>query len=313
MSEPNLSPQTHPLAPLQLLDRMIERGTDAEQLGKMMDLVKSWQADRAKESYAAAMAACQAEMPAVEKTLQNKQKGNFYAPWPEVVRHCRPVLNKHGFSFSFSQDAEPCADGRHHMILDIHHAAGHAERKHGFYRLDGKGAKGGDVMSDIQGDVSTHTYAQRDMFRMAFGLELADKDHDGNAPTDFCNHAQIDRLNRALEELRAMGAEFFANGFLDLAKKHCRVPDAEPFSFAEMPASEFAWAMGEIERKRKSLAVCTPLEVQTLKGLIESSGADLTKFLAHFNASSLEKFPKVTFEEAQRKLLMKKGQKEGAK
>src|SRR5690606_41311756 len=54
-------PQTTAVTPMDLLDRAMQRGMDAEALGKLLDLQQRWEADQARKAFVQAMAAFKAE------------------------------------------------------------------------------------------------------------------------------------------------------------------------------------------------------------------------------------------------------------
>ena len=190
---------THPLV---LLQSAIDRGLDAEQLGKLMDLSERWEANQASKAFNVAMNACQKEMPIVVR-VQPNDKGKLYATLDAVQKIAVPILTKHGFSLSWSSGT-PLREGEDHLVCIVRHIGGHSESHHGYYPFDGIGPKGGAVMNAVQGRVSSHTYAQRDMMRQIFNMTIADQDKDGNGGAGI-TESQVVEINNLIDQLAQLG------------------------------------------------------------------------------------------------------------
>ena len=195
---------TRPLDPLMLLQTLIEKGADAEQLGKMTDLVERWQASAAKMAFAKAMNFCQSEMPVIVRDDYNSHTKSPYVRLETLQNVIRPIYTRHGFSISWSQ-GERAAEGLSRVVGTLFHIDGHSERYQGDYPIDGAGAKGGQVMNPLQGTVSSHTYAQKDMLRLMFNLTIMDKDADGNQADSICAPDQVGVINDLIRDCEANG------------------------------------------------------------------------------------------------------------
>lgn len=166
--------------PLQLIERAVERGLDTEQLKALVDLQERWNANRAREEFAAAMNTCQQELPLIVKDANNAQTKSAYVRMETVQHLAKPVISKHGFSLSFGESDCPTADMKR-TICDVRHSAGHCEQYHLDLPLDGVGAKGNAIgaMNRVQAAVSTGTYAQRYLTCRIFNITIAETDRDG--------------------------------------------------------------------------------------------------------------------------------------
>jgi len=165
--------------PFVLLDKMIDAKVDADALKTMMDMARAYKADIAKEQFAVAMNKCQGELRAVVRESVNTGINKKYAPVEDVQSDIKPVYIKHGFScgFTSSPGASPELTDVH---LDVTHVGGHTVRTTlPNVPLDAKGAKGGEVKTPIQGLMSSMSYAQGRLLRMAFNVIVADEDKDG--------------------------------------------------------------------------------------------------------------------------------------
>jgi len=186
--------------PMVILDKLVSAGAEPEKLDAVIKLVENWNRNRAIEAFAVDMNACQAEMPAVVEDAQNTHTKSRYALLETVQRIAKPVYTKHGFSLSWSE-GEIQPNGMHRIIMLVRHRGGYVETHFGNYPIDGTGAKGGSVMNPLQGTVSAHTYAQRDMMRGLFNLVIAGDDKDGN--DCGLSPGQIETLNNLLEKIEA--------------------------------------------------------------------------------------------------------------
>lgn len=191
--------------PLVLIDKMIEKGVDADTLGKMMDLSERWKSNQAREAYAAAMNACQLEMPTVIRDKKG-DKGAKYAPLETVNFAIKNTYTKHGFSLSFGTLDSKIPD--HFSVkCDCRHSGGWNEP----YILhdlptDTTGPKGEPNKTGIQGSVSTLTYGQRKLTCMIFNVTIADEDRDGAMPNPLISDEDIEKINTLIDDCRQLGS-----------------------------------------------------------------------------------------------------------
>ncbi len=190
-----------PLAPtpLALVQLALEKGVNPDQLGKLLDLQERWTSDRAKEAFARAMNQCQREIPAVVRDAVNSFLGNRYLQLETLQSRITPVFLRHGFSLSWSQGECP-KEGFTRVLATLRHVEGHSEQYQGDYPLDGVGAKGGKNMNALQGVVSAHTYAQRDMLRLMFNVTISNQDTDGQADPETLIYEEVNELNALIKE-----------------------------------------------------------------------------------------------------------------
>lgn len=199
--------------PLVLVQSMIERGADPDALKKMMDLAERFQANQALKAFNVAMQAAQAEMPVVVRDKENTQKNNMYATLEAVSGTVKAIYTRHGFTLSFAE-VDGSKEGFAHIVCDVRHVDGHEKRYDGFYPLDGKGAKGGDVMNPLQGRVSTMTYAKRDLKVGIFDITIANQDNDGESSQSTLSDAQVGIINDHFAQCREAGKPIDVQKFL---------------------------------------------------------------------------------------------------
>lgn len=230
-----------PGSPMALLQTMIDKGVDTGALEKMMDLSERWQKNQAEAAFNQAMNECQKEMPTVVKDKVNNQISRKYAPVETVQTYAKPVYIKHGFSLSFGTE-QGSGPGLTTCYVDVQHVGGHTKRiTLANVPLDDKGPKGGDVKTQIQGLMSSMSYAQGRLIRLAFNITVADEDRDGQIGR--MTDEQIGKLNEQIEAIRDSGKEFPFDKFL-------RWLGVE--SLEEAPASKFAQASTFLDMKMKA-------------------------------------------------------------
>ncbi len=154
-------------------------GTDVDKLERLMGLYERVQERNAEQAYNDAMNAAQEEMRPVAADANNPQTKSRYASYAALDRALRPIYTKHGFSVSFdTADGAPPEHIR--VVCKVGHNAGHKERPHLDMPADGKGAKGGDVMTKTHAIGAAVTYGKRYLLGMIFNIAIGEDD-DGNS------------------------------------------------------------------------------------------------------------------------------------
>lgn len=153
---------------------------DVDKLERLLGMAERIGARDAEIAYNDAMSAAQAEMEPVRADASNPQTKSRYASFIALDRALRPIYTRHGFSLSFdTADGAPVDHVR--VVCKVSHRAGHSERPHIDMPSDGKGAKGGDVMTKTHATGAAMTYGQRYLLKMIFNIAVGEDD-DGNRP-----------------------------------------------------------------------------------------------------------------------------------
>lgn len=103
-----LATQSQPPAnPMAIIQVAIERGVDADQLGKLMDLQERFERNRAAEAFGAAISRFQKICPRIHKGRKVQGGGlNYqYASFDDVMAQAGPHLAACGIALSFSTEA----------------------------------------------------------------------------------------------------------------------------------------------------------------------------------------------------------------
>lgn len=188
-----------PAAPTSLLDIILvagsDRNFDVEKFRALVQIQREDQdrsdarADRAAElaaeaAFDVALSEVQGKIKAVIANQYNGQTRSNYADYDAFDQMVRPVYVPAGFSLSFDEDDSPKPDHIRVVCWVTHVALGakrsHKRKYHADIPADGKGARGGDVMTKTHAAGSAFTYGKRYVVGNIFNIAIR-KDDDGNA------------------------------------------------------------------------------------------------------------------------------------
>jgi hypothetical protein len=192
-----VAPVSEAAAFLQIIDRASrDPSVDLDKLQRLLDMRERMQAREAEVAFNAAMTEAQKEMRPVSTDSANTQTKSKYASYAALDRVLRPVYTKHGFALSFNTSPDAPAD--HVRILCDVTNCGHTRRYQIDMPADGKGAKGGDVMTKTHAAGSAASYGMRYLLKMIFNVAVGEADDDGNAaggkPTERITEKQAKDL-----------------------------------------------------------------------------------------------------------------------
>ena len=175
---------------------------DVDKLDRLLQMREREHARIAERAFNEALAAAQAEMDAVRADADNSQTRSRYASYAALDRAVRPIYTRHGFGLTFDTGDAPGAE-QARIVCEVSHIGGHTRRYHLDMPVDGKGARGGDVMTKTHAMGSGITYGRRYLLGMVFNLVTA-KDDDGNAAGGLRRRDATPVFDRLLAELRAI-------------------------------------------------------------------------------------------------------------
>lgn len=164
---------------LSIIDRASRDPTvDVDRLERLIGIYERQQASNARTEYNMAMSLAQEEMKGIRANSNNPQTRSKYASYGALDKAIRPIYTKHGFALSFDTGEAPKPDDVRVLCM-VSHRGGHMQQHHIDMPADGKGAKGGDVMSRTHATGAAVTYGTRYLAGMVFNLAIL-KDNDGN-------------------------------------------------------------------------------------------------------------------------------------
>lgn len=184
---PNNMPVPAPASETAAILHMIERAArdpavDIDKLERLLDRREQIEDRAAERAFNAAMALAQSEMRPIAKDADNPQTHSKYASYFALDRAVRQIYTDHGFGLSFDTDPTASQGSDLMVVCYVSHRLGHNRT----YRLpmpaDGKGAKGGDVMTRTHAAGSAMTYGRRYLLQAIFNLAIGGDrtDDDGN-------------------------------------------------------------------------------------------------------------------------------------
>lgn len=220
---------------------MIERAArdpsvDMDKLERLLAMKERQETRAAEQAFAEAMTKAQSEMRAVATDLNNSQTRSRYASYMALDKATRPIYTKHGFALSFNTDVGPTPDI---LIVgcSVMHGGGYTRHYSVPMPADGKGAKGGDVMTKTHATGAAMTYGQRYLLKLIFNIAVGE-DTDGNEPGGTINEQQGEIIAALIVEAKADIAKFL------------KWVGAE--SISDIPAKKFAAAVAMLETKKRA-------------------------------------------------------------
>src|SRR5436190_8740894 len=181
--------------PLVLLQAMIEKGVQPEQLSRLMDLAERWEANRAAEAFAEAVTGFQAECPMILKrrkagTRENSKVKFDFASYDDVMKEAGPLLAKWKIVPSFT--TEPAEQG---VKCTCRIRVGtHVELTTLTLPIPA------GVVNDTQLYGQAVTYAKRYALCAALNIVVSDEDNDASKCLDTIDQDDVRQLNTLIEE-----------------------------------------------------------------------------------------------------------------
>lgn len=217
--------------PLDMLNRALDKGIDAEQLDKFIDLHHKWEANEARKAFVLAMSKFRAEPILIRKNKQVAFGTTSYkhATLDQVIAAALPHMSENGLSHRWETKQE---GDQISVACVITHEQGHSERTELTAPPDESGGK-----NSIQAIGSTVSYLERYTFMAATGLAASDMDNDGGLLGEVISEKQAADLEALITEVGANKDSFL---------KTCKTDKLE-----SLPAKMFKGAVARLEQKRK--------------------------------------------------------------
>lgn len=155
---------------------------DLVKMQGLMELYERIEAKRSETAFNASMSVAQTAMRPIQADMTNPQTRSLYASYAKLDSKVRPIYTSNGFSLSFdtaTADDPTCI----RVLCYVSHKDGHSRTYRVDMPADGKGAKGGDVMTKTHATGAGMTYGMRYLLKMIFNVAVGEDDTDGNQPT----------------------------------------------------------------------------------------------------------------------------------
>lgn len=189
--------------------------------------------EEAEQAFNKALSSAQALMETIPAESLNPQTRSHYAKYAAVDKHIRPIYTDHGFALTFRQ-GEGAPPEHMRLVCRLSHKGGHVEFPYLDLPVDGKGAKGGDVMTKTHATGAGVSYGKRYLAGMIFNLAFTD-DNDGNPVRPKLNDAEQSNLKKMMKGFSQERVSWLLNQF-DVSE------------LSELPRSKYNNAMDRINQ-----------------------------------------------------------------
>lgn len=194
-----LAVSTEAAALIQVISKAASDPTvDVVKLKELMAMHERITDREAEKAFNSAMALCQGEIGQVATDADNPQTRSKYATYAKLDSVLRPRYIKHGFALSFGEDVCEKPDTVRVTCI-VSHVGGHSRKYHRDMPADGKGAKGGDVMTKTHAAGAAGSYGARYLLKGIFNVAIGEYDNDGNGDGGLSDDDRVMHL-KALDE-----------------------------------------------------------------------------------------------------------------
>lgn len=178
---------------------------DVEKMERLFAMHERMEAKQAETAFNTAMNEAQNGMGRISADRENTQTRSWYASYGALDRVLRPIYTQHGFALSFDTGDSPPDMVR--VLCRVSHSAGHTQTYHADMPADGKGAKGGDVMTKTHAAGSAMSYGMRYLLKMIFNVALGEDDDDGNGAGEPLPRITADQAATIRDMLDVTGSD----------------------------------------------------------------------------------------------------------
>lgn len=209
---------------------------DIEKMERLIQMQERVIARNDEREFNNAFTAAQSEMSPIAADCRNPQTRSKYASYAALDRVLRPIYTKHGFSLSFN--TSPDAPDQYIRVTCDVMRGGHARHYQADVPADGKGAKGGDVMTKTHATGAAMSYGMRYLLKMIFNVAIGEDDDDGNSAgvrEKSIDEKQAMKISDMIEASGANRAKFL---------EYLKVDAIE-----NLPASRYDDAMAKLKAK----------------------------------------------------------------
>lgn len=189
----------------EMLQSLVTRGVttdNAAAMEKLVALYERMEDRKAERAFTSAFVALQADMPAITATTVIPNRGK-YERFEDVMRVVGPLLQKHGFTVSFSMDFN---ENRVLETCHLKHVGGHSQ-SNSFAVRTGRKAD-----SDTQADCMAATTAKRNALLNALNIVIRQdcltSDNDPHIEGGFITPEQAAELEHRIAMTNSDRAKF---------------------------------------------------------------------------------------------------------
>lgn len=198
VNRPEMAPMETPNA-MQLIQSAIEQGASIDTIERLAKLQREMVEYAAMVDFNEAMQRVQHKMRPISADATNPQTKSRYASYSKLDKALRPIYSAEGFSLSFNTADSPQSD--HVRVLCDVSRGGHVKPYQIDMPADGKGAKGGDVMTKTHATGAATSYGMRYLLKMIFNVAIGEDDDDGNCTAS--GSMDLSEFDRAISLIEA--------------------------------------------------------------------------------------------------------------
>lgn len=211
---------------------------DIDKMERLLAMQERVMERNAEAAFNEAMRAAQGDMRQVATDANNPQTRSRYATYAAIDAALRPIYTRHGFSISYGTADAP--EGYVRVLAYVSHVGGHTRRYEAAMPADGKGAKGGDVMTKTHAFGAATSYGMRYLLKMIFNVAVGEYDLDGNDPVQR-QEVPAELLQKAREAALQGTAHYKAYfSMLTAEQRRSLLPEHESLKAAASQADQGA-------------------------------------------------------------------------
>lgn len=193
-----------PTGMMDMLQLAIEKDSAIDIIERLRAMQLEDRAYLAELDFNDSMHRCQEKMRPISADCYNPQTKSKYASYKQLDKALRPIYTGEQFSLSFN--GADCPLPEHERVLCYVSRGGHTRTYQADVPNDGKGAKGGDVMTKTHASGAAKAYGMRYLLKMIFNVAVGEDDDDGNLggdmdEKDFIYHVEAIENATTLEDL----------------------------------------------------------------------------------------------------------------
>ena len=183
---------------LDLLAIALQNNAAMDVIERLAALQEKAQARAAEMAFNEALNRIQEKIKRVAPDLKNNQTNSKYASYAAIDRVIRPIYAAEGMSLSFSHGDSPKPE---HIRVLCYACLGPYTRTYQMdMPADGKGAKGGDVMTKTHATAAADSYAKRYLVKDIFNIAIGEEDSDGNSMAESAVDEYVETIQQATSE-----------------------------------------------------------------------------------------------------------------
>jgi len=181
------------ITPMELIQSAIQQGAGIDTIERLAKLQREMVEYQAKVEFNDAMHRAQDAMKPIGADAVNPQTKSKYATYAKLDKALRPIYTNEGFALSFNTTDCPIPD--HVRVLCEVTRGGYAKPYQIDMPNDGKGAKGGDVMTKTHATGAGVSYGMRYLLKMIFNVAVGETDKDGNTEVHLAEEKVVEFLD----------------------------------------------------------------------------------------------------------------------